>query len=78
MGTLFHLNFTILSGMCTSVVFRSVFGLPRSADTEIDQQQSILINKPKQNLQNKRHRKHFYHVFQMGKTHSNADRYWSR
>lgn len=59
-------NLSILSGMCTSVVFRLAFGLPRSADTEL----RALINKPKQNWKNVKdngHRKHFYHVFQMGK-----------
>lgn len=53
--------------MRTSVVFRLAIGLPRSADTEF----VALINKPKQNIKKKKkdkgHRKHFYHVFKMGR-----------
>lgn len=66
MGNLLPFKVSILSGMWASVVFRSAIGLPRSADTEV----GALINKPKQNwkkIKNNGHRKHFYHVFQMGK-----------
>lgn len=53
--------------MCTSVVFRLAIGLPRSADTEL----GALINKPKQNLKNKRQRpqKTFLPCFPNGKKH---------